>query len=1501
MRVQPDAVEQRKKEVRYDKTREAEESKDVVGPIRGEEKSSRRRSRGKKEPLPCFFEDTPGVEANGLGGDEPELAPENVLGGNYPLSLGKIGEDTGIERHPLEEASQDEAPAPAFSFEKLGGHPGDAAIKGVNSGDRLANDPGTATQNILDTHAEYYAPSDAHAHSGTRDVVQHPDVKGMTITDERDLNTGTGASELKEYMDESPDIGDNVTIEASADQKQDTVSTVQTELPSNEENHFTTNTPEPAKETVAEQDPTKNEPSASEDRDMVESLCPLEDLDLENELAFKSHTVSEIGSPALEESVARDYEFVAYGVDIKQPPSLAMPLANIYLEPVALDNSAVVASSSEASTFRAEHSTAEPPLLPHELYHAQDKTDDPAIEYNNRNMPGNWPFTTKDTKYGEALSEDSAWETVDEDERLEPSWGNVETPKDKHPPGADSKISHELSEDPGDKNVGEGIPRESTPPEIDLRDLHSSDFAHIEEFDVQAPEEEISRDIPRPENLEVPNQSSSLHWFAPNESLDEENVSDNQGQWVPEVASTKPLNDEFIHRVQSPGAVEVNKSQRQLALEDSTAWREPEAENLAGSEPTTFRHPQYFHTVSENSDDEFIVKKSDATEFVDGSLQIDSYTPDDSVSQDILVERFAQAGTSTRSPEQTTTLDETCLVGENDRRGWQSALEEEDDDTDVETHQLPHVFDYARFISELPGARPSRVVEETYSDEEFEEMPAQTETWRRNISHSGQGISITRGETEASQRARRNNFNWSPSSSSSLEQYDQGRFEPLLDDEHLGTIDVAFVPSQTLGVAPTQDQALEDAGISDLELASTNPSETQEFSVGLDFYGPQHDQSDELGPVAEMPIGPKKQRNNTQTDVYFEPPATAIGDALHIHGFTPQNDVRIGSFSSSREIQQSIPDGSSRDSELLEELPVVPALTIEHAGSEFKRQLLLARARASTNEDYGSRASQIDAIASTSFEFADPIHLGVDRDEDLSSLEKRLVPPKSIRRTRRPILVHSSTQTEQDLLHGSSRGSNRRLTDDPRSATPTIALPDLGDPNVKALGRARSLQKKRQQRFQEAEETVATAVVIYAAAQELSSPKIPCRGGDQFNENIIETFYATQGPAQVSSDSVPSGIATEYSDDESEFSPTVADLSTDDEDRDQHHRHRPHRSHHHSSRDKERKSGDEHHHHRRRHHRSGDDSKVSLKTSSDRSIPSRQKREDSRRHDSGHERSHDSEHRRRRTPEEQAAHDKRKEERRARRELEREPERERERDHKGKEAETTPPPDDRNSPRSSKRSGNSHSERHVTIKEEPSPVSSKRFFDFSRGESTLAATNVSSKPESHRTEAPKRSSPPTSTSKSHSSRPHREPSDAPRPRSSRHHDEAREDSSRPRSSRHHDEAREDSSRRHKERSSRPKVDDENKVSSRSMAESDGRHSTRSRADSDAKRSTRSRGDSDGRPSSSSHAKPRSSDVKEDRHEHSSRRAERQRERDAERKKKEAPTSGLKSVFKKLFA
>ncbi|KAI8629935.1 hypothetical protein F5Y19DRAFT_430203 [Xylariaceae sp. FL1651] len=520
-------------------------------------------------------------------------------------------------------------------------------------------------------------------------------------------------------------------------------------------------------------------------------------------------------------------------------------------------------------------------------------------------------------------------------------------------------------------------------------------------------------------------------------------------------------------------------------------------------------------------------------------------------------------------------------------------------------------------------------------------------------------------------------------------------------------------------------------------------------------------------------------------------------------------------------------------------------------------------------EDYMHRATQPYWTPSAPLDSSEHI------PSDLAQIEKPLaplerpIPPKSSRRAHRPSLVHSSTQTDdEDFVHEQSFDSHEpdiyKFTfKETRSVTPGIVLPDLNDSNVKALGRARSLKKKRRQNLRQAEETVAAAVVIYAAARELSPPP-KLRSGDSQVGNVAGIFSTNEEPGQMSSDVVSLGVAGEHSVDPNDVSLTVADLSTDDEGKDRHHRHRHHRHHHHhSSRSIDSKSSDEHHHHHHRRRRSREESNLSTGTSSARSIPST-----SGRHDSGVDSSYSSSRRRYRTPEEQADHDKRKEERRAAREA-----REKEREGKGKEAE--PPSSDRHSHRSSRRSSQSILERRMSIKDEPSPISSKKFFDFKGVESKLTPNYVPSSPktptskglpakespkpetkESPKPEAPKRSSTSASKSQSHS---HRKSADV----------------SRSMSTRHHDESYDSSAKRHRERSSRSKPEDDPKSSS----------SSHSKSHHDAK--------DDHRHSRREH------DAKDD-HKHS-RREERQKARDAEaaKKKREAP-GGIRAAIKKLF-
>ncbi|KAI0205856.1 hypothetical protein F4808DRAFT_181796 [Astrocystis sublimbata] len=949
-------------------------------------------------------------------------------------------------------------------------------------------------------------------------------------------------------------------------------------------------------------------------------------------------------------------------------------------------------------------------------------------------------------------------------------------------------------------------------------------------------------------------------------------------------------------------------SQRQLPVIGRPALKLSRVKALAIPEPIPRHEPRYFDTVSEGSDDQLVKKLGtldtcgdSAAGIITGKRRFDvaaNASDEEDTCMDI------------RRPRQMNLSDKSFLVTDDEPQDWLNALEKEND-ADMSVRQFPRPSDYFRFLPKIPTACASHPIEGAFSDTEIERLKALSESWRLNVPFSDPDSSmLAQGGSDIITHDPEKSFIWSSSSSSSIEECTREEFEPLLDDALLENIDIAFVPSQTLGTTTVQDQAPGNTGISVFKLSSISPSRPQYSNISFGDYTFEHDQSDDLSSQEEEPVDSKRQSNNAQTYVYLDLPIVPPATSTHFHHFDYNGNAEGEPFQSSRAVRDSSSDGSFQGGKRFGESTYASRSATEYASFDLNRPPHL-RGVGSSNEDQQDGVFQVNSEASNSSELEDPIYLDINRAESLSFPERGPTPLKSTIRTPRPSLVYFTPQRDEGLVRGSPWDCIHNFVENPRCATPAIVLPNLGHPIARELGRARILRQMRQQRFEQAEEKVATAVIIYATAQKLISLPSPHLRGDLVDKNYMESLYAHKGPVQSSSKPVLLELPTDFSNGGSGLSQTVADLSTDeqerDRDRDRHHRHRSHRSHHHSTRSKETKNSDEPRHHHHRHHKSKDDNKASPKTDPerDRSVSARHKREESRRrerHDSGYERSHESSHRRRRSPESQAAHEKRKEERRVRRELEREQEREseRERERKAKEAETSPPPEEKTSPRPSRRSRHSHPERRASIKEEPSPVSGKRFFDFIRGESNLAAANVSSKAEPQREEAPKRSSPPTSASKSHShsTRTHRETSEPPRPRSSRHHDSAPEDSP---------------SRRHRDRSSRRKLDDEPKMPPRSRGESQGRYTTRPRADSDAKGSTRSRGDSDARPStrsrrdsdarpsSSSHAKPRSAEVKEDRHDHKhSRRAERQRERDAEKKKKEAP-SGLKSVFKKIFA
>ncbi|KAI1800589.1 hypothetical protein F4811DRAFT_538312, partial [Daldinia bambusicola] len=312
--------------------------------------------------------------------------------------------------------------------------------------------------------------------------------------------------------------------------------------------------------------------------------------------------------------------------------------------------------------------------------------------------------------------------------------------------------------------------------------------------------------------------------------------------------------------------------------------------------------------------------------------------------------------------------------------------------------------------------------------------------------------------------------------------------------------------------------------------------------------------------------------------------------------------------------------------------------------------------------------------------------------ESFTVVEKTQIPQKSSKRTPRPSLVHSGTQTEDDFDSGSQPSwSFINIADlDPRSRTPGIILPDPTDSKAKALGRAKSVRKRRRQTLRQAEEAVATAVILYATAQGLGPSSSSLLGSARIENDIGGTLESTQKDVQEADGFSSSDfVAGNQSVGQNDYSLPVADLSTDDEEkksadelrhRHRRHHHRHHR--HHSSRSKDTKDSGEHLHPRN----TRIESSHSVKSSSDRSIPQTPKRDSGFSVESSRT-TGSSGHHRRRTPEEQAAHERRKEERRAAREAY-----ERTQEGRGKDPET-PTSDRHSSHRSSRRHSTSHSEK----------------------------------------------------------------------------------------------------------------------------------------------------------------------------------------------------------------
>ncbi|EOO01055.1 hypothetical protein UCRPA7_3461 [Phaeoacremonium minimum UCRPA7] len=144
--------------------------------------------------------------------------------------------------------------------------------------------------------------------------------------------------------------------------------------------------------------------------------------------------------------------------------------------------------------------------------------------------------------------------------------------------------------------------------------------------------------------------------------------------------------------------------------------------------------------------------------------------------------------------------------------------------------------------------------------------------------------------------------------------------------------------------------------------------------------------------------------------------------------------------------------------------------------------------------------------------------------------------------------IDSGTQTE-DLFRPKTPLQmlmKNAMSQEFRAPTPAIEIPDAEDPHAKQLSRARSVRRKRRQTIRDAEELVAAAVVIYAAAEALSPP-----GSPPLASNLEKELAKEEEPVVLSlSDSTAQGAVVENSiGEEDALRKSVADLLAEDKSR----------------------------------------------------------------------------------------------------------------------------------------------------------------------------------------------------------------------------------------------------------------------------------------------------------------------------------------------------------------
>lgn len=325
-------------------------------------------------------------------------------------------------------------------------------------------------------------------------------------------------------------------------------------------------------------------------------------------------------------------------------------------------------------------------------------------------------------------------------------------------------------------------------------------------------------------------------------------------------------------------------------------------------------------------------------------------------------------------------------------------------------------------------------------------------------------------------------------------------------------------------------------------------------------------------------------------------------------------------------------------------------------------------------------------------------------DPRLSSDQDRSVADS----TEKPVLlsrVDSSTQTDELW---------RPKTPLARSSTPGIVLPDPNDEDTKGMNRARSVRRMSKQSVKQAEEVVAAAVIIRAAADTLGETS------DRMASHVkdLKQHGETTAPATLQVDGRGTRVADTSTPYDFIANPTTGKESSKADDKlPRSPRSREHRASHssRSSRPSTREDGTvRSSHHRHSSHRHRPDGERDAEQSP-RTPPRRQDTAESA------QGSHSSRSRRERTPQEQAEHERRKEERR----------REREKakaespvaEAKGKEVEA-PPSADRSHRSSRRHSSTRHSvtsPSNTSKTESSAPAPSKKFFDMKNGESVMGS------------------------------------------------------------------------------------------------------------------------------------------------------------------------------------